>query len=224
MNAFVNAIANQEARTENGMKARKDTKNAVVDLFYKIGASRGKNIVPDFSAAFVENPELAIRVALWARDARGGAGRRIGVRVRGGGEGAGARAWWWCATASTNRTCGRTGGSDGVLGLGHHRGLALAHGDAGQGRCGQRAAQSRRPPSGRRVGSGQGRGRRPAVQGLRRARDPAAPHARAHLVAGRSDAQARDRQWRADAPLSVHQERRAGRGRGVHQSVQADPV
>ena len=76
MNAFVNAVKNQEAFTENGMKARKNTANAVVDLFYKVGASRGKNIVPDFTAAFVENPELAIRVALWARDVRGGAGER----------------------------------------------------------------------------------------------------------------------------------------------------
>jgi len=74
MNAFVNAIANQEARTENGMKARKSTANAVVDLFYNIGASRGKNIIPQFTAAYVQDKELALRVALWARDARGGAG------------------------------------------------------------------------------------------------------------------------------------------------------
>ena len=33
MNAFVNAIANQEARTANDMKARKSTANACVDLF-----------------------------------------------------------------------------------------------------------------------------------------------------------------------------------------------
>lgn len=76
MNSFVNAVKNQEARTENNMKAFKDTSNAVVDLFYKIGASRGKDIVPDFTAAMVENPELAIRVALWSRDVRGGAGER----------------------------------------------------------------------------------------------------------------------------------------------------
>jgi len=76
MNAFVNAIANQEARTANGMKARKSTANALVDLFYNIGASRGKNIVPKFTAAMVENKDLALRIALWARDARGGAGER----------------------------------------------------------------------------------------------------------------------------------------------------
>lgn len=76
MNAFVNAIDNQEARTANGMKARKSTANACVDLFYAIGSSRGKNIIPKFTAAFVENDDLALRIASWARDARGGSGER----------------------------------------------------------------------------------------------------------------------------------------------------
>ena len=76
MNAFVNAVANQEARTANGMKARKTSANACVDLFYNIGASRGKNIVPQFVAALAEDRELALRIALWARDAREGAGER----------------------------------------------------------------------------------------------------------------------------------------------------
>ena len=76
MNTFVNAVVNQEARTANGMKARKSTANAVVDLFYNAGASRGKNIVPSFTAALVENRDLALRVAAWLRDARGGAGER----------------------------------------------------------------------------------------------------------------------------------------------------
>jgi hypothetical protein len=76
MSTFVEAVANQEARTANGMKARKSTANAVVDLFYNIGASRGKNIVPAFTAAFVEDKDLALRVAAWARDVRGGSGER----------------------------------------------------------------------------------------------------------------------------------------------------
>ena len=76
MNTFVDAVVNQEARTANGMKARKSSANAVVDLFYNIGASRGKDIVPAFTAAYVENQDLALRVAAWARDARGGAGER----------------------------------------------------------------------------------------------------------------------------------------------------
>ena len=76
MNTFVNAVANQEARTANGMKARKSTAKATVDLFYKIGASRGKNITGDFTAAYVENSDVALRIAQWARDVRGGAGER----------------------------------------------------------------------------------------------------------------------------------------------------
>ena len=76
MSTFVEAVMNQEARTENGMKARKSTANAVVDLFYNAGASRGKDIKPAFAAALVENRELALRVAAWLRDVRGGAGER----------------------------------------------------------------------------------------------------------------------------------------------------
>jgi hypothetical protein len=76
MNAFINAVANQESRTANGMKARKSTANACVDLFYKIGASRGKSITGEFTAAYVENSDVALRIAQWARDVRGGAGER----------------------------------------------------------------------------------------------------------------------------------------------------
>ena len=76
MSTFAEAVVNQEARTTNGMKARKSTANACVDLFFKIGASRGKDITPAFVAAFVENKDVALRIAQWARDARGGSGER----------------------------------------------------------------------------------------------------------------------------------------------------
>ncbi len=76
MSTFVNAVINQEARTENGMKARKSTASKMVDLFFQAGAMRGKDIVPSFAAALVENEELALRLALWLRDVRGGAGER----------------------------------------------------------------------------------------------------------------------------------------------------
>lgn len=65
-----------ESRTENNMKALVSSTNALVDLFYKIGASRGKTIIPDFERAFQEDSVLATRIALWARDIRGGAGER----------------------------------------------------------------------------------------------------------------------------------------------------
>jgi hypothetical protein len=76
MSTFVEAVQNQSARTQNGMRARKSTANACVDLFFKIGASRGKDVVPDFVAALTEDRDVALRIAQWARDARGGSGER----------------------------------------------------------------------------------------------------------------------------------------------------
>jgi hypothetical protein len=76
MNTFVNAVINQETRTTNGMRARVETANKNVDLFFKIGASRGQNIIPSFVGAYVEDAEIALRIAQWARDVRGGAGER----------------------------------------------------------------------------------------------------------------------------------------------------
>jgi len=76
MNTFVNAVVNQSARTENGMKARQSTANALTDLFFKIGAMRGQNVIPAWTAAYVQDAKLAARIALWARDVRGGAGER----------------------------------------------------------------------------------------------------------------------------------------------------
>lgn len=73
---FSEAVKNQFKRTENDMKAFKQTNNACVDLFVKIGASRGQNIIPQFVSAFVEDADKALRIAQWARDVRGGAGER----------------------------------------------------------------------------------------------------------------------------------------------------
>lgn len=76
MNTFANAVSNQTTTTTNGMTAFTNSSNACVDLFYNIGASRGKDIVPAFISAYVENKDVALRIALWARDARKGAGER----------------------------------------------------------------------------------------------------------------------------------------------------
>ena len=76
MNTFSAAVVNQTTTTENGMQAFASTADALVDLFGKIGASRGKDIMPDFIAAFAQDQELAVRIALWARDVREGAGER----------------------------------------------------------------------------------------------------------------------------------------------------
>ena len=73
---FANAVINQEERTENGMKTRKGSANSNVDLFFKIGAGRNVDLVPQFIAALVEDKELALRILQWSRDIRGGAGER----------------------------------------------------------------------------------------------------------------------------------------------------
>lgn len=76
MNSFVNAISTQRTVTTNGMQAYQGTGNSCLDLFSSIGAMRGRDITPAFAAAFDENPEVALRIALFARDVRGGAGER----------------------------------------------------------------------------------------------------------------------------------------------------
>jgi hypothetical protein len=79
MNTFRNALTEQVldrdiARTENGMRAFKSTLNANVDLFGSIG--RGKNLNKQFEAALKENEDVALRIAQYARDIRGGQGER----------------------------------------------------------------------------------------------------------------------------------------------------
>lgn len=76
--SFASAVKNTpiQTRTTNGMVALESSLDATVDLFFKIGASRGKDVTPLFEAALQESEEVALRVALWARDIRGGAGER----------------------------------------------------------------------------------------------------------------------------------------------------
>jgi hypothetical protein len=80
MTTFSNAVKssnlNQKTTTTNGMKVRVSSGKEVVDFFFKAGAMRGKNIVPLFNKALSDDKELALRVAQWLRDARGGAGER----------------------------------------------------------------------------------------------------------------------------------------------------
>ncbi len=76
MTTFAQAARNQMTRTQNNMKARVSSANSCVDLFFQIGASRGKDIIPAFVAAYTENKEHALRIVQWARDVRGGSGER----------------------------------------------------------------------------------------------------------------------------------------------------
>jgi hypothetical protein len=78
MTTLFAAVNREQTLTENGMATLTSSMNSVVDLFFKIGASRGKfsALVPTLSKSFAENLDMTIRVLLWARDARGGAGER----------------------------------------------------------------------------------------------------------------------------------------------------
>lgn len=82
MTSFAQAVVQNPApaRTSNGMRARSGSGAPLVDLFYKIGASRGKNVVADFETAYQADSDIALKIALWARDVRGGAGERQLVR------------------------------------------------------------------------------------------------------------------------------------------------
>lgn len=82
MNTFVNAVKTVPTmtRTENGMATYTSSMNALVDLFFAIGASRGKDISPAFVKAMKEDETLALRMLMWCRDPRGGAGEREVVR------------------------------------------------------------------------------------------------------------------------------------------------
>ena len=65
--------------TENGAVAYKSTNNACLDAFGSLGAMRFSDedeIIRVFSRAFYENRELAIKMAFYMRDIRGGQGQR----------------------------------------------------------------------------------------------------------------------------------------------------
>lgn len=82
MNMFVDAAMNNRETytyTENGALTLSTSSNDCVDFFFNIGAMRGQQtyrLHDMFTAAYNENPDLAVRILLWGRDVRGGAGER----------------------------------------------------------------------------------------------------------------------------------------------------
>ena len=82
MNAFVEAVKTvpKTVRTDNGMKTLESSMSNLVDLFFAIGASRGKDLSTQFARALAQDETLALRMLAWARDVRGGAGEREVVR------------------------------------------------------------------------------------------------------------------------------------------------
>ena len=76
-NGFIRAM-NATATTTNGMPALHSTLNICVDLFFKIGASRGKfqALIPIINQAAAEDLDTTIRILLQTRDIREGGGER----------------------------------------------------------------------------------------------------------------------------------------------------
>jgi Mg-chelatase subunit ChlD len=69
--------------TDKGMPAHTTSDNVLVDLFSDLGASKGetdKETLQTFVNYLKYNEELGTALALWLRDARGGAGRRAAGR------------------------------------------------------------------------------------------------------------------------------------------------
>lgn len=84
MNQLIDAMSqmNNITTTTNGATVYKSTKNPIVDFFYFIGGTTsGEQAIQKFDAAFEEDKDMAIRVLLYARDIRGGMGKRTIPRV-----------------------------------------------------------------------------------------------------------------------------------------------
>lgn len=80
MNDLVKGMSKESNKTttQNGRRIKKSSQNALVDLFFAIGALRAD---PDrgvalFQKAVKADLDLAVRIALYARDVRGGMGER----------------------------------------------------------------------------------------------------------------------------------------------------
>jgi hypothetical protein len=80
MNKMTQAIEKEENETvtQNGMMIKKSSQDALVDLFYAIGGLRNDpaRAIELFQKAFKANKQLSVRIALYARDVRGGMGER----------------------------------------------------------------------------------------------------------------------------------------------------
>ena len=78
MSKLFQSTQENTARTWNGMKTNESTTDPIVDLFYKIGSARGKfdTIVSSLAGSIGKDRDLAMRILLWTRDVREGAGER----------------------------------------------------------------------------------------------------------------------------------------------------
>jgi len=80
MSNLFNGMTSNDTLTTNGMLANSTTSNHCVDLFFSIGALRGKHnkqtLMNNFIKAYHENKLIALKILFWSRDVREGAGER----------------------------------------------------------------------------------------------------------------------------------------------------
>lgn len=78
------ALTTNDSRTFNGAVTHSTTSNPILDLFFVAGAARGMSddeVLAMWTKAYHTDEELSLRLLLWARDCRGGAGERRFFRV-----------------------------------------------------------------------------------------------------------------------------------------------
>lgn len=81
MSTFASALAHANSapalsETANGAATLASSGNDLVNLFFTIGASRGRDISTQFRQALASDPVNTLKMLFWARDVRGGAGER----------------------------------------------------------------------------------------------------------------------------------------------------
>ena len=84
MSRLVSALHSDDALTANGAVTHSTTDSRLLDFFSIGGAMRNqsdRDILLAWEKAYLENSELALRMLLWLRDVRGGAGERRTFRV-----------------------------------------------------------------------------------------------------------------------------------------------
>ena len=84
MSRLVSALQSNDAFTANGAVTHSTSDSRLLDFFSIAGAMRNQSdydILLAWEKAYLENSELALRMLLWLRDVRGGAGERRTFRV-----------------------------------------------------------------------------------------------------------------------------------------------
>ncbi len=84
MSELFKAMVTEDTFTENGMVTNSSSSNFVLDMFFKMGGSRGmseREIENIFSLAYNENKSLALKSLFYNRDVRGGQGERRSFRI-----------------------------------------------------------------------------------------------------------------------------------------------